>query len=74
RDEVSSAVVAESEVDVLDIRRGGGCASVLFAHRLSTVRDSDEIVVLQHGTVVERGRHEELVARGGAYAALVRER
>ncbi|MFF5701452.1 NHLP family bacteriocin export ABC transporter peptidase/permease/ATPase subunit [Streptomyces sp. NPDC012794] len=72
-DEVTSALDAATEQVIIDNLRRRGCACVVIAHRLSTVRDSDEILVLDAGTVVERGRHEDLLAARGPYAELVKE-
>ena len=49
------------------------CTRVVIAHRLSTVRDADLIIVLDQGQVIEQGTHDELIARSGAYAASVGE-
>ncbi len=73
-DEATSALDANNESAILAHLRQyvQGRTVVVIAHRLSTVRDADQIVVVHGGKIVETGRHDELVARGGAYFNLVR--
>ena len=70
-DEATSALDAQTEAKVMEAVRRRGITLVIIAHRLSTVRDADEIIVFDKGTVAERGTHEELFAAGGVYTALV---
>jgi ATP-binding cassette subfamily B protein len=72
-DEATSALDVQTERAVEEALEGlaEGRTVIVIAHRLSTVRDADQIVVLADGEIVERGTHDELLVEGGRYAAMV---
>ncbi len=71
-DEATSALDNETEMHIqqalTELSRGRTC--IIVAHRLSTIKNADEIAVLAHGEILEKGTHQALMERGGAYAAL----
>jgi len=71
-DDCLASVDAQTEAEILQELRGAlkDKTCLIISHRISAVKDADEILVLENGRIVERGRHDELVGRGGLYAEL----
>ena len=70
-DEATSALDNKTQKQVSDALDKLSCTRIVIAHRLSTIRNCDRILVMDHGAIIEEGKYEELIAKGGAFAELV---
>ena len=71
-DEATSALDNKTQKQVSDALDGLKCTRIVIAHRLSTIRNCDRILVMDQGTIIEEGTYDDLIAREGLFAELVR--